>query len=50
MTVSDMQGIVDTWILIIFTNIKIPEPSGYIDELINGNKMDLDSVYQLLGY
>lgn len=27
-----------------FTNMKIPETSGYIHELINGNKMDLHSV------
>lgn len=43
-TISDMQRIVDTWILIIFTNIKIPETSVYIDELINCNQMDLHSV------
>lgn len=43
-TISDMQGIVDAWILIVFTNIKIPETSGYIDELLNGSKMDLHCV------
>lgn len=43
-TISGMQGIVDTWILIVFTNIKIPETSGYVDELLNGSKMDLHCV------